>query len=311
LTLSVEADLDRSSDQLTWTFTSLDPDTGELTEDPLAGFLPPNRTPPEGEGYVMFTIRQKPDLPTGREIRNRASIVFDTNAPIDTGEVLNTIDAGPPSSEVLPLEETQTDTDFLVSWTGQDDEGGSGIRDFSIYASTDDSPYEVWLANTTETSATFSGEHEHTYGFYSRATDNVGHVEAAPVIPDATTTIAATTVPWYLLTVSVISGEGTVSPSEGTFAQGTDVTLTATPAEGYEVGDWSGVDDSDGEMATVTMNSDRTVTVTFAPVEPGRGIPPALPSGAMCGACGSGASAAMIMSLCVLGFARFRRRCKD
>lgn len=44
---------------------------------------------------------------------------------------------------------------------------------------------------------------------------------------------------------------------------------------------------------------------------PEQEIPPVLPSGAMCGACGAGVSTAMIMSLCVLGFGRFRRRWKD
>ncbi len=71
LTVQVEADFDQSSGLLTWTFTSLDPETGELPEDPLAGFLPPNREPPEGEGYVMFTMRQKPGLATGPRFATR------------------------------------------------------------------------------------------------------------------------------------------------------------------------------------------------------------------------------------------------
>jgi hypothetical protein len=40
---------------------------------------------------------------------------------------------------------------------------------------------------------TFSGTNGHKYKFYSVATDNVGHVEAAPTEPDAVTTIKAPT----------------------------------------------------------------------------------------------------------------------
>lgn len=191
LTLGVRAELDQSSGQLTWTFTSLDPETGDLTEDPLEGFLPPNHTPPEGEGYVMFTIRQKSNLPTGTQIRNKATIVFDVNPPIETREVLSTIDASDPSSAVSSLAETQTSTEVDVTWSGQDGDGGSGVRDYTIYVSTDGGPYEVWLGNTSETSATFTGEPGHSYKFYSRATDNVGHQEAAPVDADAATAVVA------------------------------------------------------------------------------------------------------------------------
>lgn len=49
----------------------------------MLGCLPPNITAPEGQGSVLFTVRQKSGLPTTREIRNRATIVFDVNPPIE------------------------------------------------------------------------------------------------------------------------------------------------------------------------------------------------------------------------------------
>ncbi|MHC4065224.1 MAG: PPC domain-containing protein, partial [Planctomycetota bacterium] len=260
LILSVEADLDQSSGQITWAFTSLDPETGELTEDPLAGFLPPNHEPPEGEGYVMFTVRQKPGLPSGTQIRNKASIVFDVNPPIETPEWVNTIDAGAPSSEVWALDDLQAEAGFIVSWSGEDDTGGSGVRDYTIYVSTDEGPYEVWLDSTTEMSATFGGENERAYMFYSRATDNVGHVEPAPVGPDALTIIAL----------------------EGS-APGVD------DPEGPGPGD-SG--DGEPEAPLGAQGSQSS----------GRG-------GAG-GLCGIGTLSAAIMSLCVLGFGHWRRRCR-
>lgn len=238
---------------LTWRFTSLDPATRELTEDPLAGFLPPNvrrcsgnpdvicspvcandperrcteddKNPSpcpgggecqgwpdglpcgeegecigngEGEGSVVFTIMPKPGLPTGTEIRNSASIIFDTNEPIVTPEWLNTLDNTKPESSVVPLVPEQEIARFEVSWAGEDD--GAGIRDYTIFFATNDDLYEEWLVNTTETSAVFTATRAGTYAFYSVARDLTGNVESPPlgqdstdIVPDATTTVVGGT----------------------------------------------------------------------------------------------------------------------
>ncbi|MFN0203214.1 MAG: SprB repeat-containing protein, partial [Bacteroidia bacterium] len=46
---------------------------------------------PESHGHVLYAIRLKKNLPLGTEIRNKAAIYFDYNAPIITNEVLNTL----------------------------------------------------------------------------------------------------------------------------------------------------------------------------------------------------------------------------
>src|SRR5262249_26980612 len=79
LIVTIQASLDKNTGVLSWRFTSIDPDSGQLTEDPDAGFLPPNKTPPEGDGSVTFTVQAKNGLATGKRICNQASIVFDTN----------------------------------------------------------------------------------------------------------------------------------------------------------------------------------------------------------------------------------------
>ena len=53
--------------------------------------LPPNVSPPEGEGYVRFSLRPVAGLEDGAEIRNDADIVFDFNPPIATPEVIHEI----------------------------------------------------------------------------------------------------------------------------------------------------------------------------------------------------------------------------
>ncbi len=69
----------------------------------------------------------------------------------------------------------------------------------------------------------------------------------------------------YALTASVVGGHGSVSPTSGSYAAGTVVTLTATPNTGYRVKAWNGTnnDSSTSNTNTVTMNSNKTVTVEF------------------------------------------------
>jgi len=81
-----------------------------------------------------------------------------------------------------------------------------------------------------------------------------------------TLNLAATTGPvtYYALTTAVSpAGSGTVSPSSGTYAAGTVVTLTATAAADYSFSSWSGTDNNAINPTTVTMTSDKSVTAHF------------------------------------------------
>ena len=71
----------------------------------------------------------------------------------------------------------------------------------------------------------------------------------------------------FTLTTSV-SGSGSVSrnPNAATYAAGTVVTLTATPAAGFQFSGWSGDLSGSANPATITMDANRTVTATFSPV---------------------------------------------
>lgn len=74
-----------------WTFRTLDPDTGDLPEDALAGFLPVNDDSGRGEGHVAFSVRVRPDATLGTSLGNRATIQFDVENPIETGAVVFTL----------------------------------------------------------------------------------------------------------------------------------------------------------------------------------------------------------------------------
>lgn len=207
---------------VTWRFASIDPATGELTEDPLGGFLPPNTEPPKGEGNVVFTVMPKKGLTTGTEIRNKARIVFDLNDPVDTPEWFNTLDNTKPTSQVLPLAATQASTDFPVEWSGTD--AHSGILDYTIFVSEDGGSFTPFISNTPDTSATFAGQSGKRYAFFSVARDGAGNTEDAPAEPDATTVVVAadTTPPAIIIT---------------TPADGAAFTLNAAVAANYSCSD--------------------------------------------------------------------------
>ena len=65
----------------------------------------------------------------------------------------------------------------------------------------------------------------------------------------------------YTLTVTAAEG-GTVSTDGGTYDEGTEVTITATPDEGYRFSGWEG-NDSTNESLTFTMNSNLILQALF------------------------------------------------
>ena len=189
LDVQVTASLNVATATVTWTFTSLDPKTGQLTADPLAGFLPPDADGSEGLGFVTYQVKPKANLSTGATITAQASVVFDNNPAIDTPSYSNTIDAGKPSSSVQTLASSEPPR-FVLHWSGSDDANGSGIAAYDVYFSDNGGSYQPFLTNTTLTSSVFNGTVGHTYAFYSVAVDNVGNVESVTPSSDTTTTIA-------------------------------------------------------------------------------------------------------------------------
>ena len=84
------------------------------------------------------------------------------------------------------LPESIDTTEILVSWSGEDDLGGSGLRDFGLYVSEDSGAFGLHQSNLTDTSLIFTGELEHTYGFFTLATDNAGNMEPMKSEAEAT-----------------------------------------------------------------------------------------------------------------------------
>ena len=207
---------------VSWTFTSLDPATLDVpVGNPEEGFLPPDGTPPEGEGWVTYFVQPKADDATGTVINAQATVFFNAGLPdqssLTTAPIFNTIDAGPPSSSVSALPAYSL-SNFNVTWSGSSDPGGSGIASYDVYVSDDGGPFTPFLLGTTQTSATFTGVVGDTYGFYSVATDNVGNVQPTPTAAQATTTVINPVTITSIATVSPNSRNTPVSAIDVTFS---------------------------------------------------------------------------------------------
>ena len=196
----IEAGLNLATRTVYATFRSLNPTNG-LPPPVEIGFLPPENGTGRGQGHLAYTVRSKSGLPTGTEIRNVASIVFDYNPTIETDwvdphnqgsgvdtneQALVTIDASAPTSAVTGPVGPATNACFVVTWSGSD--VGSGVAGYDLYVSTNNGPWTLWLANSPATSATFCGLNNRSYGFYSVARDGAGNTQARPAVADVTTT---------------------------------------------------------------------------------------------------------------------------
>jgi hypothetical protein len=184
--LSVTGELNMTSRVVTWRFTSLDPATMQLTEDPVLGFLDPNDFTGRGQGYVQYNITPLANLPTGENILNRATIIFDYNSPIVTNTWENNIDLVAPISQVVGLPDEVNQPGFDVTWNGEDP-AISGVESYKVFVKENDGEYVLWLDNYRDTVAHYYGYTENWYSFYTIAQDSAGNVEEAPLVADDST----------------------------------------------------------------------------------------------------------------------------
>ena len=110
-------------------------------------------------------------------------------------------DTAPPVSHVAPLP-PDSYRRIPVSWSGQDEPGGSGLANFDIQVSVDGGTPTNWLARTTLNSSVYFGTFGHSYAFTSRARDTAGNLEALHTTLDAITAVTLTNRPPMLTSVT-------------------------------------------------------------------------------------------------------------
>jgi hypothetical protein len=188
--VNVEGTVDYESRELYWVHTTLDPETMELPEDPMAGYLPAIDSTGYQMGWVNFTIRPQKNLPDGTSFQNQAFVNFDGigkwgPAP-PYGPYTNIYDFSAPDSYVEMLDPVQNQLTFDMNLHGMD--FGSGIKSFDVYISKDYAEFELY-ATLEDTVFSFTGEDGSYYQFYSIATDKVGNKEGQKSVYEAFTTI--------------------------------------------------------------------------------------------------------------------------
>ncbi len=206
--VQIEAGIRLDTGEVYARFQSLNPTNG-LPPPVDIGFLPPENGTGRGQGHLSYVIRARTNLVTGTEIRSIAEITFDVNPPLSTDlrdvhnpglgtdhtkQALVTIDGEAPYTQIITPSGPVTNANFAVCWAGSD--MGSGIAGYDIYVSTNvftiGGAWTLWLTNTPDTCAVYSGRFGQTYAFYSVAHDNVGNLESAPTFPDATIIVSNT-----------------------------------------------------------------------------------------------------------------------
>lgn len=210
IVVQIRGSLDEASRKITVSFRGINPDTGQLHPD---GFLPPNQNPPEGEGFVAFEVRMKGDVPSGAQIRNRASIVFDVNPPMDTTEVVVTVDRVAPQSRVTQISGvsaiggrctdcgTQMRGSIEVAFEADDDVSGVdtvelwyseervGTRSRQVGVGGREYCFYRALSGGAEPVFRFPGKFGYNYRFFTVARDVAGNKEPEPDDSDARITV--------------------------------------------------------------------------------------------------------------------------
>lgn len=184
------AGVDPDTRLATFTFSTLDANR-QKPSNAFTGFLPVNDGTGRGQGYVTFSIKPRADITSGLALPASASIVFDDNATVPTNVVTNRIDSRKPSSGVVtPVLTVLDSTHLRITWVGQDDPTGSGLKGYSVFSRRDTGPFLEVGSQLVSRDMLLNVEPGHQYAFYSRASDNTDNTEDK-TLPDQLITIGS------------------------------------------------------------------------------------------------------------------------
>lgn len=194
--VNVFAGIDVVNKEVFWLLTALDPITGQPVTDPTKGFLPINDTVTtgvgKGEGFVTYTVLPKATVVTGDTVGAQASIVFDVNGALLTNREVHTLDALPPTSQVVQLLPVSARR-FNLKFSGQDDPGGVGLQDYDLYIREDSDSVRLVTSRLSGPQFPFEGKPGSRYAFFTLARDSVGNLETFKTTPDGVTQISLDT----------------------------------------------------------------------------------------------------------------------
>ena len=175
--------LDTTTGVAKWYFRSIDPTTLDWPKDPTAGFLPPNDSTNRGQGSVSFSINLNKGITDDAILKNKATIIFDSNEPIVTPMWSNYKDVVSPSSYMYEPE-ILNENIANISWAGEDNENGAGVYCFNVFMKKGNNDYTQIFNRTTSTSFDFEYEMNENYSFYVTAIDSAENAEIKSNVPE-------------------------------------------------------------------------------------------------------------------------------
>ena len=177
--LQVTAGVDATTRVASYLLRAIDGRDGLPPVDPAIGLLQPGEEVTVGfwaSANNVGAAGSGEDLATGDEISMTARSIIDGGVPIDSEAVTATIDAFAPSSTVTVT--AIGGNRFEINWSADDDEGGSGVANYSLLISRDGgNRYRSLLYRTEETSFVYQASATEKPLFLVRAIDQAGNIE--------------------------------------------------------------------------------------------------------------------------------------
>ena len=129
------------------------------------------------------------------------------------------MDTTTPTSKVSPLRPRESALSFSVAVTGTDPGATpSGVASYEIYVSTNGIAWTLWTTvPASNPTATFTGQSNTTYSFYSIAQDKAGNTEVKKPLIEASTYVPDFTPPVTAVDATTGANPSTVNSSTGTF----------------------------------------------------------------------------------------------
>jgi hypothetical protein len=209
-----------------------------------------------------------------------ASVTIGNAAPVM--DAVSISPASPTTSDDLTLDAHASDPDgdtvtYGIVWTKDGTEQAQYANDFTIPADATGS-LEDWTATVTPADGTVAGETQSASVYVDNTTPHLGSIRVVPTAPTVTDSVYASVVDlddpdqpeqtvsvefvWHVNGVEVFRETVTDGNSYlvGGFAKGDDITVSATPSDGYTTGN--------------TVNSETITAVDTPPVLDGVTLSP-------------------------------------
>ncbi len=252
----INQEYDPNTGIVVWTIQSLDPMTMEPTDNPHQGVLPVNYFG-DGVGFIDYSVNLKAPFEDGIQVSNRAGIVFDQEEVIMTPTWTNTVDAVPPTSQMV---EVTPVADSLVFVFNSED-NRSGVWYHTLYYRNDftEMEWEIRKTMILENRFALKLDDLQTTEYYVAAVDSAGNVEPKEQLAEYVFSLEDHN--YYTVTVVAPEGLGTTIGS-GTYVENSDITIEAIPAEGYHFTQWN--DGNTENPRTIHVTQDISFTAQFA-----------------------------------------------